>query len=611
MNNVGGGGVSSSLILSLALARTVREGRNAAIRQRWTFTMKEGAKPYVVLNFLCQKGTVILLFFGFSVLASMQSLAQSVMVKPTRIETTGRPGQILNGSIEISSLIHDSNQRVDIGVLDLTQDGEGRSLIAAPELLSASPLLRKRSCSSWVKTIVPSVELPPLGSSTVRYEVRVPPSATGFFCAGIIVQTRPPESQGTVSIVLRFLIPLIIQVDGPLVRNNVDIVGSGLAYEKLKEDSPYQTFAYSRVTNSGQRYSKVGGKLGISKLDAGRWRFITEVPIDERGVMPGSTIRLKADLGRNLPSGHYKVESRLVASGKPLKALTQEVDFVGDPNVSLVAADASLEIQPPRLQTDAGPGAMRRSYLTIKNPNENPIVISASVEQPKQLKGVAAGEMTGDHISCHDYIDIQPATFTLKSGNERKLAVNVSLPKDVSAKPFFYGNIHFRTRYEDGQEAGSADVLFIAENKKVKTAPKLVPSGPLALAMDDDGKYSVLAVFANIGDMHLEPKCNLEVVGALGMGTEDQIEMTREEGLVLPLSFARFNGTLDLKNLDLGVYTLKAVAKYADQEAVQSQVVKVVDGPNGKTLELLELPSDSAATGTAAAAPPQSATQTQ
>ncbi len=534
-------------------------------------------------------GMVAVMFLGVCAPAG----AVGFMVNPMTINVSPQPDTRLEQTLTLLNTQKDGEQSVDIKLLELSQGPEGGWVAVDPKSDAVPPNLR--SCLDWVSLSAETVKVAPLESAALTVKINVPRGAYGFYGAALAAQTRDDPNAKGVATVIRFLVPIVLEVQGRSVQQKVELADTGMLFKEGLKDKPGTTLLSMTVVNSGQTLSRIGGEAALFHLVSDKWRRVFSVVFDERRVIPGVTVTRTSDLERRLPSGKYKVETTMRAGGRRYKPMTKEVDFTGDPTVGEVPVDVSFVLDPSQLEVQGLPGARRSAYLTMENPTDGPLDIVCSVLQPQELQGVAMGEIKGDDFSCNKWTEIKPDRFTFPARAKRKVVVQVAYPKPGGNKPYYYGTFKVAATYPQGQLAGSATGLIIVQDQLEKAAARMQGMGML-LARAEGDQYSVLATFGNTGDIHLAPKAAGSVVEVAGVAVRavQTFEFDTETGLVLPLGVRRFGGTIDFSKIGPGAYIIKAEAEYNGGKTEQTLAVRVSESKEeGKVVDVIN-PGDEA-----------------
>ena len=560
-----------------------------------THTRAAGRRP------LFAAAMVAAFAFAFALaLAPASAPAQGFMVKPMKIELSPRPGQTMRTPLSLRSTLQ-TPQTVDLQVLDLGQGGGGSYALITPTdtegsaTASAASAAPEHSCRAWTSLSASSLLVPPMQEAEVMIEWRVPPGARGAYAAAIIAQTRPPEGAAGVGISIRFLIPLILEIQGPPQRQQIALTDAALALRDGSEGQPADTVGAVVLENRGRTHSRVKAELTVMGRQGERWQRVATVGYREFGFLPGQRVEMTEALPRRLPSGDYRLVAALTVDGRRERPLEKEIAFVGDPTAGAeLVGEVDLALEPGRVEVEGIPGARRSAFVTLRNPSEESLRVACIVEQPEALKGVAMGETLGDHFSGHEWADISPAQFVMAPRSERRLAVRFEYPAEGLDQGAFYSRLRVLAAYSDGQMAGELGAMLVAKNQRAEAEPKMV-GVRLAVTGRDEGVYSVLATFANVGGVHVDPRAVAQVYsGTAALAPTRTVPMERgeEAGVVLPLSQPRFTGELDVRNLEPGAYLLRVICTYgsAEGQSVDQQIgFRVTEPAEGKReVELIE-----------------------
>jgi len=508
--------------------------------------------------------------------------AQGFMVKPMKMEFAARGGQTVESVLELRNAGADEAKTLELKLVELSQGSDGNWQIIEPG--SEVDTSKVPSCLKWVKLSADTVNVEPMKMAPVTVSVKPPSNARGFYLAGLIAQVKPKPGAKGITIVIRFLIPILLEIEGRPERQKIELADVGMTFRKAGENLPAGTLVALDVANEGRTYSRIKGSVKVMYFLGGRWRPVSTAEIPEKGIIPGARLNLGADLERRLPSGKYKLTATLYVDGRRVKPLEKEIDFEGDPTVTKLAVDTALTLDPPELSIAGSPGAMRTAVLKVENASEDAVEISAYSATPPPLRGVALGDLKGDDLSCAEWVEVSPSTFSLRAGGKQNIRVIARMPKAdpdaTSGQANYYGLLCLRAAYPDGQSAGESRTLVCVENKAVEAKPA-AQAVKTTLAAGEGATYVVQARFANIGNVHFKPRCRAVIATGQGQAVTE-IELAGEEGLMLPLETRDFSGEIDFEKVPAGSYALKVVLEYASGKGEVEQVLITVAEEDGR-----------------------------
>ncbi|MEX0776381.1 MAG: hypothetical protein WD042_11810 [Phycisphaeraceae bacterium] len=523
-----------------------------------------------------------LCFLGALASAPAHSFAQGFMVKPMKMEFTPKPGTIVEMPLSLRNTGVDQSRILDLTLVELTQTSAGSWQIIIPD--DKTDTSKLTSCFNWATLSAKSVEIKPTDESKVNLLLKVPPRARGVYTAGIIAQTRTDPNAKGISVVIRFLIPIIVEIQGRPEQQKIELKDLGMTFRPAGEKEA-STILTMSVDNDGRTYPRIKGNVKIARQVEGRWRPVSSVDVNEIGVLPGVSLQLPSDMKRRLPSGRYKLFGTLYVDGRRVKPLEKEIDFTGDPTLTKLAVDTALTLDPQQTFISGVPGSLRTAVLKIENSSEDAVDIDAISAIPQTLRGVALGPLKGDDLSCAEWLQISPAKFTLRAGGKQNVRVIVKMPASDQMHANYYGQIVLRATYPDGQSAGETTSLVCVDYKQVQAKPE-AQGMRVTLSLDQATRYVVQSRFANIGNVHFTPTVNATVNSARG---EPVIRsaLAGDEGDMLPLGVRDFSGIIDFANVESGTYMIRVVLDYGNGQAAADAVpirVSVEEGQKVVTL---------------------------
>ncbi len=500
-------------------------------------------------------------------------------VQPMMIDLTAQPSQYIRTGIEIQNRSSDVTGAVDVSVVELSQweDGSWRSI----ERDSGYDISELSSCSQWIELEKSTVEVGPLQLVPVKVNIRVPPGTRGFYAAGIIVGVRPPQEESNVAVLVQFLIPVTIQIQNRPLRHEVEFKDINMELQEAIGDTPSTTILTMDIVNNGGTYSRLDGFVRVRAFLKEHWREITVAQFRPVAIIPGSVLKLTDDIGRVLPSSKYKLSGALYVDGRRIKTIDKEVEFAGDPSVTKVATDASLDIEPIELIMNTVPGATRMSAMTVYNPSDEAVNVTAALSTPASQKGVTYGELMGEDLSCVDWLEVVPQNFTLGVLGHQSIRITAKLPNPASVHAAYYALLVLRATYPDGQNAGAIKAPICLVNKSVE-AKAAAYGMMLNLASVAPSKYLVVTRYGNFGgNIHYYPTCRAVVTTAAGEPMARATLTSRKSGLMLPLEVRDFSGVIDFAPFPEGTYRLTVSLEYAPDETELQQLpvrVSIKDG---------------------------------
>lgn len=522
-----------------------------------------------------------------AVLMSAEPVSGQFMVSPMKVELAPRAGQRLRAELKLQNTGVNGTRIMDLMVVELTQSEYGRwDPIMPGSDFDTSTL---SSCSSWISLSSETVEVGPLRIVPVTVTIRVPPGVRGFYGAAVLGSLRPPPGVIGVALVLRFVVPILIEIQGRAVRHKIELTDVGMEFRKAAVEKSATTLVSLGIANNGETYSSLKGIALVRKLSGGHWRKIATAEFQERSIIPRVKFNLKSDIGRSLPSGKYRVAGTLYVDGRRVKPLEKEITFTGDPSVTKAAADAALNLQPLEVSIkNAQSGATRSAVIKIENASEDAVNVTAALSVPPVLKNVAFGELKGEDLTCAEWVRVEPEKFTLRGGARQSIRIIAEIPNSELMHSRYYALLGLRARYLDGQSAGVRTALIYVENNGIEGRPAPRPM-KLTIAAMEASKYIVVCRFGNVGNAHFTPRC-MAMVRTLTTGaTVTKLLLSGKAGVMLPLEVRDFSGVVDFSRVNAGTYRLTAVLGYAGEQIAIQIPIRVSLGPDEQRLvEIVE-----------------------
>ena len=531
------------------------------------------------------------------VLASAGPSFGQFLVQPMRMELAVRPGKFFKASIDLQSLDPNEAHTIDLSVVELTQWENGEWRIIEPNSPEDpnSPnfgfdVSTLSSCKDWIRFRNPSVELVPYGVGTVDMIFKVPPGIRGFYNAGILATMRPRPDTTDIAIILRFLVPVLAEVQGRPMRHNIELEGVGMELIEPIGGNPATTVVSMDVSNKGGTYSRLKGFAKVRGFWDGHWREVTEAEFVQTSIIPGVKFKLKTNIGRSLPSGRYKLSGVLYVDGRRAKRIEKEINFVGDTSIKKVATDAPLDVLPSEVIVNCRPGATRTTAIKVRNASDETVNVQTALALPRNLQGVAFGDLKGDDLDCTTWLKLEPESFTLPSYKQQTIRLTTVMPKTAALHPCYYALLGLFTTYPDGQRGGVTTANIGVKNESI-SAEHLVSAMKLSPALKEGSQYYIVARFGNFGPIHFTPiRCRAAVVSDTGAPRALVALSSSESDIMLPLEVRDFSGIIDFSQFSAGTYRLAAALEYAPGERAVKQIgIRVQPQGEQRVVEVVKL----------------------
>lgn len=551
------------------------------------------------------------------------------VIQPMKLVVPAPPGRRVPVEVMVENTTRDTTEKVDLRVADVTQDANGvwqaiepdaqvtdgpngAKIVnvgtdVAPNLVDISKL---RSCQSWLRLpqastskdatvqTIQSVEVRPLNRVPIQLLIDVPAGTRGYYCAALLAQTvlGPQEIQGVMSnVVLEFVVPIIVEVQGRPERQNVELTDVGLEFRPQDERSEAATLVTLSINNSGGTYSMIKGFARIWGKLGGHWRKISDIEFpNDVSIIPGVQFRLKTNVGCALGAGDYKVQGYLFVDGMEGADITRELAFKGDPRVrGQVKGTGALDLDPREVIIEKSkPGQTRSATLLVVNASDEPVSVDVTTSLPEQMVDKAYMDMRGDQFDCTGWLEVSPTQFTLEGHQRVNLRILSHMPQDATS-PNYYAMVRLHAKHADGQEAGKTDSRVCVQNANTPNNVR-VEGQPVRLAELAPSRYAVTAVFGNYGNTHVQPTCRAVLTAVPSNDVVKKFNLSNdilsESGLMLPLETRSFRGVMDVSGVAPGTYRLTAILLHDKGQPIQFQTaLEVVAGTDGKKINVTDV----------------------
>lgn len=513
------------------------------------------------------------------------SFAQGFQAQPLHLHFIVYPGSRTEKSFTVQNASATTRTPVNFTPVRVWQTPDGAPTFAEPVDYDKmkSPPSGLRSCLEWFAVDTKSTVLAPAGAKTVTVRMVTPPGARGFYAGGILVHGEPPKTPNHgVGVIMQFLVLVTVQVQGPAAKEQLKLEHLDMQLVPIPGSDRTTTRVAVQINNSGETRSIISGTLSVLVPAGKEWRRVTETSLSDTSIWPGTQVSVYSDIGRMLPTGHYKLSANIQWNGRKGGSMQDEVDFQGDPRVQTVVSDASLMVMPVDITATLLPRASRSVILTVQNPTQEILKVSCRPDGPRSTAPATGNEITADAFSCASWVRISPESFTLRGGEERRVRIIFQVPENETILPNHYGWIDLNATYQDGQSAGGVQRVPIwIQHPRLKSV-KRADAVSLLLDNDENNRYVVSALFQNTGTIHFSPHARTAVVGGFGRTVLDMaLELDSER--VLPQSVVRGSGVIDFTAVPSGFYQFTVLMDY-DGELVKKTLPIRVEEQKGKKI---------------------------
>lgn len=525
-------------------------------------------------------GLIWIIAIGVALLVSAGPAFGQFTVQPMQLNLSVTPGKLVKSELRVQSFDPNNVHEINLSVAELTMSADGGWEIIEPNDLKDpnSPYYgfdtsKLSSCKDWISLSTNNFNLDPSGSYPVVVSLRVQHNVRGYFGAGIVVSTGAMRGQGNVDIVLRFVVPVIVEIQDRPVRPKVQATDIGMEFIPSNGELRARSVATMDIENDGGTYSELKPFVRIWSFSDGHWRVITTTDFDEKNIIPGVNLKLKQTIRKPLPSGKYKIAGILYVDGRRTKRIEKEIDYKGDPRITGVGADAPIDLDPLDLTIVSLPGATRTSTIKVINASKETVNIRTAWGLQGNLQYRTMGDVKGEDLDCTSWIKVTPEQFTLRGeGGVQTLRVDCTMPEAATRYPCYYCLLALWASYPDGKDAGVTTTNICIRNRQNDVTPEAVV-WKLTTPQDlGESMYGVGATFGNCGMVHFTP---IKVKAGLAMPNginRVQTFLWGNPNIMLPFENREFGGILDLSEVPADLYSLAVAMEYAPGAWVDKQM---------------------------------------
>lgn len=502
------------------------------------------------------------------------------MVSPLRFEADPRPGQTATLQFTVTNTSVTEAQAIVLSIGDLSQGAEGQWV--AFDTQSAPQSVRTMSAADWVQLETTEIPVEPAGTAVATIKIDVPRNAQGTYFAALLAEQKHSGPAEGLVVRIRFLVPIILRIQGTVARQIIELSDASMEYGPVPGRSDERgTLATLTVTNRGQTFSRVKTQLFIDRASGDLFRPVTRITVPDRGIIPGVALNLTDDLQRRLPSGTYRLRGLLWVDGRRAGTIERMVDFIGDPTVEAVAYDTALLLSPDVVRMDAAPGATRVTTVSVENPSEYPVAVTAVAAMPSGLAGMMLGAVRGEDFSAAEWTEVRPAEFTLRPGGRQNIRVFGRVPEAGAAQPAYYADLIMLGAYPDGQSAGETRSFVLLTNRAVPAEPRGAIDQIEVAETEAESQFSLQARFLNVGNVAVTPKATAKIFRN-GASLTLAATLEGEPGALLPLGMRTFSEQLDFSNVAPDRYLAVVTIDYGGERPATVQRLLDVSEVGGR-----------------------------
>ena len=232
-----------------------------------------------------------IIVIGVALLVSSYPAFGQFTVQPMKLELAVTPGKLYKPLLHVRSFDPNEVHSISLSVVELSQLEDGAWEIIEPDNIKdpCSPyfgydISKLSSCSEWISLSPNNFDLNPYGVQPVEVNLSVRRGVSGFYGAGILASISPIRGVGDVSIVVRFFIPVLVEIQGRPIRPKVEATDLGMEFIKAdaSAQSEARTVVSMSIANDGGTYSRVKPAVRLWSFTEGHWRLITTTGLDCR-----------------------------------------------------------------------------------------------------------------------------------------------------------------------------------------------------------------------------------------------------------------------------------------------------------------------------------------
>jgi len=532
----------------------------------------------------------VLLAIGIVVFFSFEASAQFI-VQPMQINVQARPGSLVRRVFKLENRNRLESHYVTIDVVELMQARNGSWAVFDPNMLtelnSGFNFETHSSCRDWLSLARNEADIPAYDSTTESLNIRIPSNAKGFSCAGLRVALAPRPGADGVVVKYDFIVPICISIEGRALRSDVSLQSSGLKFHEAEDGKRESTSVVVSIKNEGTTHSKLTPIASIWQVLPTSTRLVKrDVELPEMGIIPGAEIDIMTDLYSSLPTGTYKIVTRLSVDGRRVKGLTKEVDFDNPVFSGLAHQDAAMRLIPGQIDLELQPGRVGNQKIVIHNYSDEDIVVKAIPVVPDVLAHKFL-DVRGEDISCAEWIEVRPNELPIRAGGERKVTVIVRMPKEdllpvLTVDPTnYYGTVKFYGFYRDRSSAGMTSAMVNVMKRGALPTP-VIQEKDLKIQSLGQSRFQLVGVFSNFGTIHVVPTCTGRIQSDGEQGSRIQygtMTMANQDAdkILMPFETREFSAEVDFSDIPAGRYIVTARIDFGRGVGMNKEIMKTFE----------------------------------
>jgi hypothetical protein len=286
-------------------------------------------------------------------------------------------------------------------------------------------------------------------------------------------------------------------------------------------------------------------------------------------IIPGSNLKVRADLERVLPTGTYKVNGALFVDGRRVRGVEKDVQYQGPSEVTAVNAEVVIRTDPEVVFLESRPGRVRSERIDIYNYSDKVLNMRAHAIIPQLFGGkVLPGNVMGEDLACADWIEVRPSEFQIRAHGKKTVRLIARMPSVTRSS--FYASLKLMATFaEDGTNAGRKTAMLVVSNSEATPQYGIKDRG-IDLKELAGSKYIVSARYSNIGTVHVNPRVIARTIRSEGNLNEviTAVDLTAEgqPGMMLPIEARDFAAVIDFEKVPEGRYTLQTDLIYGKED---------------------------------------------
>lgn len=253
--------------------------------------------------------------------ASLPLYGSGMLVSPTQLGLTGKPGSVVTGLIRVSSSRTEKNQ-IRANIRDFMRDEDN--------ILRVVPAAHPRSARDWLEIDQSSFDTSATGFTEVHVTARIPKEAKGSYWAVAEFSAAPARRTAANGVAIYVVpmvdIPVIVTVQG--TEDYKLTIGQFTAVQRAGEEF---VECMTIVENSGNSAVLLSGAFTLERSVGGATEEVAVYNISALTSLPGARLNVRGRIPWKGPTSGLQAHSYLRYGARPEDAAEAAATITPEP----------------------------------------------------------------------------------------------------------------------------------------------------------------------------------------------------------------------------------------------------------------------------------------